>query len=81
MGAVQKLPAKGQIKPKADWRAVDSPKTDEFDLFAVKSKIQSKVPYFKHLTKAPYRVYYFEESRENGYFFGINTFIKKKIST
>ena len=31
---------KGQIKSKADWRAVDSPKkqTDEFDLFAVKSK-------------------------------------------
>ena len=31
---------KGQIKPKADWRAVDSLKkrTDKFDLFAVKSK-------------------------------------------
>ena len=28
--------AKGQIKPKADWRAVDSPKkqTNEFVLFA-----------------------------------------------
>ena len=35
---------KGQIKPKADWRAVDSPKkqTDEFDLFAVKSKKANK---------------------------------------
>ena len=32
--------AKGQIKPKADLRAVDSPKkwTDEFGFFAVKSK-------------------------------------------
>ena len=35
---------KGQIKPKADWRAVDSPKkgTDEFDLFALKSKKANK---------------------------------------
>ena len=31
---------KGQIKPKADWRAVDSPKkqTNKFVFFAVKSK-------------------------------------------
>ena len=31
--------AKSQIKPKGDWRAVDSPKkrTNEFVLFAVKS--------------------------------------------
>ena len=36
--------------------------------------------YFKHyLTKVPYRVIVLnEESRENGYFFGINTFINKK---
>ena len=35
---------KGQIKLKADWHAVDSPKkqTDEFDLFAVKSKKTNK---------------------------------------
>ena len=35
---------KGQVKPKADWRAVDSSKkgTDEFDLFAVKSKKANK---------------------------------------
>ena len=33
-------PAKGQIKPKADWHAVDSPKKwkNEFVLFTVKSK-------------------------------------------
>ena len=38
------LSSKGQIKPKADWQAVDSPKkqTDEFDLFAVKSKAANK---------------------------------------
>ena len=31
---------KDRIKPKADWRAIDSPKkrTNEFDFFAVKSK-------------------------------------------
>ena len=36
--------AKGQLISKADWRAVDSPKkrTDEFDLFAVKSKKANK---------------------------------------
>ena len=36
--------AKGLIKLKADWRAIDSPKkrTDEFVLFAVKSKKQRK---------------------------------------
>ena len=36
--------AKGQIKPKADWRAVDSPKKrmNEFELFAVKSKKANK---------------------------------------
>ena len=35
---------KGQIKPKADWRAVDSPKkrTNEFGFFAVKSKKTKK---------------------------------------
>ena len=35
---------KGQIKLKADWRAVDSPKNqmDEFDLFAVKSEKANK---------------------------------------
>ena len=34
---------KGQIKLKADWRAVDSPKKrmDEFDLFAVQIKFVS----------------------------------------
>ena len=36
--------AKGQLISKVDWRTVDSPKkrTDEFDLFAVKSKKQTK---------------------------------------
>ena len=35
---------KGQIKPKADWQAIDSPKKrmDGFDLFAVKSKKANK---------------------------------------
>ena len=35
---------KGQLILKADWRAIDSPKkrTDEFDLFAVKSKKANK---------------------------------------
>ena len=35
---------KAQIKPKADWRAVDSPKKqmNEFVLFAVNSKKQTK---------------------------------------
>ena len=35
---------KGQLISKADWRAIDSPKkrTDEFDLFAVKSKKANK---------------------------------------
>ena len=35
---------KGQIKPKADWRAVDSPKKrmNEFGFFAVKSKKAKK---------------------------------------
>ena len=35
---------KGQIKPKADWGAVDSPKKrmNEFVLFAVKSKKANK---------------------------------------
>ena len=48
---------KGQIKPKADWRAVDSPKkqTDEFDLFAVKSKkankTNSSVRFFGEVSK------------------------------
>ena len=34
----------GQLISKADWHAVDSPKkqTDEFDLFAVKSKKTKK---------------------------------------
>ena len=37
-------PPKGQLILKADWRAIDSPKkwTDEFDLFAVKSKKANK---------------------------------------
>ena len=36
--------AKGQIKPKADWRAVDSPKKrmNEFEFFALKSKQEQK---------------------------------------
>ena len=36
--------AKGKIKPKADWRAVDSPKkqTNEFGVFAIKSKKAKK---------------------------------------
>ena len=35
---------KGQLISKADWRVVDSPKkrTDEFDLFTVKSKKTNK---------------------------------------
>ena len=35
---------KGQLISKADWRGIDSPKkrTDEFDLFAVKSKKANK---------------------------------------
>ena len=35
---------KCQLISKADWRAIDSPKkqTDEFDLFAVKSKKANK---------------------------------------
>ena len=35
---------KGQIKPKADWHAIDSPKkgTNEFVLFDVKSKKANK---------------------------------------
>ena len=35
---------KGQIKPKADWRAVDAPRKqrNEFVLFAVKSKKANK---------------------------------------
>ena len=38
------MTTKGQLFQKADWRAVDSPKkrTDEFDLFAVKSKKANK---------------------------------------
>ena len=42
------------------------------------SSLKSKVPYFKNLTKITYRVTPNEESRENGYIFGINTFINKK---
>ena len=44
------LTAKGQIKPKADWRAIDSPKkrTNEFVLFAVKSKKANKTNSFLH---------------------------------
>ena len=40
----RKQRGKGQLISKADWRAVDSPKkrTDEFDLFAVKSKKANK---------------------------------------
>ena len=39
---------KGQIKLKADWRAIDSPKkrTNEFILFAVKSKKANKTNSF-----------------------------------
>ena len=39
-GVVLFFEPKGQMNRKADWRAVDSPKkrTDEFDLFAMKSK-------------------------------------------
>ena len=41
---------KGQIKPKADWGAVDSPKKrmNEFVLFAVKSKKANKKNSFIH---------------------------------
>ena len=41
-------PAKGQIKPLADFCAVDSPKkrTNKFDLFAVKSKKANKTNLF-----------------------------------
>ena len=40
--------AKGQIKPKADWRAVDSPKKrmNEFEFFALKSKKVNKTNSF-----------------------------------
>ena len=34
--------AKGQIKPKADWCAVDSPKKEQTSFFAVKSKKAKK---------------------------------------
>jgi hypothetical protein len=39
---------KGRIKPKADWRAVDSPpqKMNEFAFFAVKSKKTNKTNLF-----------------------------------
>ena len=39
------LNAKGQLISKADWHAINSPKkrTDEFDLFAVKSKKAKKI--------------------------------------
>ena len=42
------MSTKGQIKPKSDWRTVDSPKKrmDEFDLFAVKSKKANKTNSF-----------------------------------
>ena len=42
---------KGQIKPIADWRAVDSPtkRTNEFGFFAVKSKKQKKKTEFVRL--------------------------------
>ena len=41
----KKLPLrKGHLIPKADWRAIDSPKKrkDEFDLFPAKSKKANK---------------------------------------
>ena len=40
--------SKGQIKPKADWRAVDSPekRTNEFGYFALKSKKAEKTNSF-----------------------------------
>ena len=39
-GFAMSIQSKGQIKPKADWRAVDAPRKqrNEFVLFAVKSK-------------------------------------------
>ena len=42
------LVTKGQIKPKADWRDIDSPKkrTNEFVLFAVISKQATKTNSF-----------------------------------
>ena len=44
------IPHKGQIKPKADWRAIDSPKkgTNKFVLFAVKSKEATRTNSFVH---------------------------------
>ena len=41
---------KGQIKPKADWRGIDSPKkqTNEFVLLAVKSKKANKTNSLVH---------------------------------
>ena len=50
------MPTKGQIKLKADWRVIDSPKkrTDEFVLFAfllfMASKSNSSVRFFGEST-------------------------------
>ena len=38
--------AKGQLISKADWRAVDSPKKQMYNLFAVKSKKANKTNTF-----------------------------------
>ena len=51
--------AKGQIKPKADWRALDSPKKqmNEFVLFAyllfTANKTNSFIPFFGESTVRP----------------------------
>ena len=44
------LLSKGQIKPKADWRAVDSPKkqTNKFVFVTLKSKKVKKTSSFVH---------------------------------
>ena len=48
--SIESADSKGQIKPKTDWRAVDSPKkrTNEFVLFALKSKKAKKTNLFFH---------------------------------
>ena len=42
------IPDKGQIKPKADWRTVDSPKkrTNEFVCFCLKKEKSNKAKQF-----------------------------------
>ena len=45
-----------------------------------KSSLKSKVPYFKHLTKVPYRVYLMKNQMENGYFLKSIILLAKNIS-